>query len=40
MSETVHPVPADFQSDIGPAELAELHRSADGDPDAFLLDQA
>jgi acetyl-CoA synthetase len=40
MSETVHPVPADFQSDIGPAELAELHRRADGDADAFWLDQA
>ena len=36
----VVPVPADFEADIGPAELAALHAAADADPDAFWLDQA
>ncbi|HEU4705213.1 MAG TPA: acetate--CoA ligase, partial [Sphingomicrobium sp.] len=40
MSDTVHPVPAGFRADIGPAELAELHRRAEADPDSFWLDQA
>jgi acetyl-CoA synthetase len=40
MSQAVHPVPPDFDADIGLAELAELHRGADGDPDAFWLEQA
>ena len=40
MAEALHPVPADFDTDIGPAELAELHRRVDQDTDAFWLDQA
>ena len=40
MSEAVHPVPAGFRARIGPAELAELNRAADSDPDEFWLDQA
>ncbi|HEU5286481.1 MAG TPA: acetate--CoA ligase, partial [Sphingomicrobium sp.] len=40
MSEAVHPVPDGFRADIGPAELAELHRRADQDADSFWLDQA
>jgi len=40
MAEALYPVPADFDADIGEAELAELHRAADIDPDAFWLDQA
>ena len=40
MSETVHPVPADFKAKIGPQELAALHERVSMDPDAFWLDQA
>jgi acetyl-CoA synthetase len=40
LSEAVHPVPADFNARIGPAELAELNRFADSDPDEFWLEQA
>ena len=41
MSESVvHPVPEDFEAKIGPDGLAELHRRAAEDPDAFWLDQA
>ena len=40
MSEAVHPVPPGFDARIGPAELAALHEQANGDPDAFWLDQA
>ena len=40
MSESIHPVPSDFKARIGPAELAELNRRADEDPDDFWLDQA
>ena len=40
MSDTIHPVPADFASDIGPAELAALHADEAREPDAFWLDQA
>jgi acetyl-CoA synthetase len=40
MSDAVHPVPPGFEAKIGPDELAELHRRADAEPDAFWLDQA
>ena len=40
MSEAIHPVPEGFRSNIGPEELAELHRRADEETDAFWLDQA
>ena len=40
MSAAVHPVPAHFKAKIGPEELAELHRKADAEPDAFWLDLA
>ena len=40
MSETIHPVPADFEARIGPEELAALHERADAEPDGFWLDQA
>src|SRR5215210_3089552 len=40
MSAAVHPVPEGFRASIGPDELAELHRRADDDTDAFWLDQA
>ena len=40
MTEIVHPVPSDFEADIGPAELAELHRREADDPNAFWLEQA
>ncbi|WP_309662687.1 acetate--CoA ligase [Sphingomonas sp.] len=40
MSAAVHPVPPDFRAKIGPEELAEMHRRADQDTDAFWLDQA
>jgi acetyl-CoA synthetase len=40
MADAVHPVPEHFQAKIGQAELAELHRRADEDPDSFWLDQA
>jgi acetyl-CoA synthetase len=36
----VHPVPGGFQARIGPEQLAELHATADSDPDAFWLEQA
>jgi acetyl-CoA synthetase len=40
VSEAVHPVPAGFNARIGPAELAELNRFAESDPDEFWLEQA
>jgi acetyl-CoA synthetase len=40
MSEAFHPVPAGFRAKIGPGQLAELHRQANSEPDAFWLDQA
>src|SRR5688500_10442927 len=40
MSAAVHPVPDGFRARIGPDELAELHRRADEEPDAFWLDEA
>ncbi len=40
MAEAMHPVPADFRSDLGPAELAALHEFERSDPDAFWLEQA
>ena len=40
MSEAVHPVPAGFNARIGPAELAELNRFEESDPDEFWLEQA
>jgi acetyl-CoA synthetase len=40
MSDPIHPVPADYQARIGPDELAELHRQADSDPNAFWVEQA
>ena len=40
MSAAVHPVPEGFRASIGPDELAELHRRADQEPEAFWLDQA
>ncbi|MEO5772927.1 MAG: acetate--CoA ligase [Sphingomicrobium sp.] len=40
MSDSIHPVPQDYDARIGPSELAELHRRADHDSDAFWLDQA
>ncbi|RST31635.1 acetate--CoA ligase [Sphingomonas ginkgonis] len=40
MSEAVHPVPADFESRIGPAELDALNHRADTDTDGFWLEQA
>ena len=40
MSETVHPVPEDFNGRIGPAELDALYTLADSDPDLFWLEQA
>ena len=40
MAQAVHPIPDDYRAKIGPAELAELHRFADSDPDEFWLEQA
>ena len=40
MSAAVHPVPDGFEARIGAAELAELHRMADSQPDRFWLQQA
>ena len=40
MSETVHPVPRQYQSKIGRNQLAGLHQAADSNPDAFWLEQA
>jgi len=40
MSEAVHPVPADFNARIGPAELEKLHDFERTDPDGFWLEQA
>jgi acetyl-CoA synthetase len=40
MADAVHPVPEGFKAKVGPDELAELHRRADQEPDAFWLDQA
>jgi acetyl-CoA synthetase len=40
VSETIHPVPDDFEAKIGPLELAELHDLEHADPDRFWLDQA
>jgi acetyl-CoA synthetase len=40
MAEAIHPVPADFRSDLGPAELAALHDFERSDPEGFWLEQA
>jgi acetyl-CoA synthetase len=40
MSEAVHPVPTDFNAQIGPAELEKLHDFERTDPDGFWLEQA
>ncbi|HUE80055.1 MAG TPA: acetate--CoA ligase [Sphingomicrobium sp.] len=40
MSDFFHPIPGGFRATIGPEQLAELHRKADIEPDAFWLDQA
>src|SRR5688572_6820714 len=40
MADAIHPVPADYDADIGPAELVALHSAANDDPDAFWIDQA
>jgi acetyl-CoA synthetase len=40
VSAAIHPVPTGFNARIGPAELAELNRFADSDPDEFWLEQA
>ncbi|MEO7654406.1 MAG: acetate--CoA ligase [Sphingomicrobium sp.] len=40
MSETVHPVPDDFEARIGPVELQQLHDLERTDPDRFWLNQA
>ena len=40
MAEALYPVPEHFKARIGPNQLAELHRRADSDPDAFWLEQA
>ncbi len=40
MSETIHPVPADFEAAVGLGELAALHHAADNSPDKFWLGQA
>jgi acetyl-CoA synthetase len=40
MAEAIHPVPADFRSDLGPAELAALHAFERSDPEGFWLEQA
>ncbi|MFL6755183.1 MAG: AMP-binding protein, partial [Sphingomicrobium sp.] len=40
MSETIHPVPSDFNARIGPRELEQLHAFEQSDPDGFWLDQA
>ena len=40
MSETVHPVPEDFNGRFGPAEVEALYALADSDPQRFWLEQA
>jgi len=40
VSEAVHPVPQGFSARIGPAELTELRRRFEDDPDEFWLDLA
>jgi len=40
MAEAIHPVPADFRSDLGAVELAALHDFERRDPAAFWLEQA
>ncbi|MFL6734531.1 MAG: acetate--CoA ligase [Sphingomicrobium sp.] len=40
MAEAVHPVPEDFQAVVGRAELAEMHRRVETQPDDFWLEQA
>jgi acetyl-CoA synthetase len=40
MSESIHPVPSDYEAKIDPEELKRLHESAASDPDSFWLDQA
>jgi acetyl-CoA synthetase len=40
MSDTVHPVPADFKARIGPEELAALYERVGLDPDGFWFEQA
>ncbi len=37
---TVHPVPETYLPKLGPAELDELYRQVDADPDAFWLELA
>jgi acetyl-CoA synthetase len=40
MSETVHPVPEDFNGRFGPAEVDGLYALADSDPERFWMEQA
>jgi acetyl-CoA synthetase len=40
MSETVHPVPEDFNGRFGPAEVEALYALADSDPERFWMEQA
>ena len=40
MNQAVYPIPEGFDARIGAEELAELHRRAEADADAFWLDQA
>ena len=40
MSAAVHPVPQQFETRIGPDELAKLHELERNDPDRFWLEQA
>jgi acetyl-CoA synthetase len=40
MSENIHPVPSQYEANVGPEDLSELHHAADTNPEAFWLDQA
>ncbi|MGE5600806.1 MAG: acetyl-coenzyme A synthetase N-terminal domain-containing protein, partial [Pseudomonadota bacterium] len=40
MSETVHPVPDDFNARIGPAELDALLKAEESDPHGHWMEQA
>ncbi|HEX7929663.1 MAG TPA: acetyl-coenzyme A synthetase N-terminal domain-containing protein, partial [Sphingomicrobium sp.] len=40
MSETVHPVPDDFNARIGPAELEALSKAEESDPRRHWMEQA
>ena len=40
MAGVVHPVPDEYATRIGPAELDALYTQADADPDYFWLNQA